>query len=111
MKHLLTLVGITHAPQARYIVPHLIDGQSMLLVREPANPHDKNAIAVYVRVGFVKASEAASLAPKLDVLGYETYDAKMVRNEGHYAEMEVEEPINPFTEDPSDMNPPGNALP
>jgi hypothetical protein len=47
-----------------------------LLVREPTNSHNKDAIAVYkrgVKVGFVAASRAASTAALLDQLEARAY--------------------------------------
>ena len=44
-------------------------GRYMALKREPNNPYDKNAIAIYLRtdkVGYIKAVHAEILAPLLD---------------------------------------------
>lgn len=49
-------------------------GKSYLLVREPDNPHDGNAVAVYGRkrkVGYLSAAKAAGLASLLDGLGFD----------------------------------------
>ncbi len=57
---------VDEAPRAEY------QSRGYLLVREPENAHDKDAIAVYsrgVRIGFVAASRAGSTAPLLDQLG------------------------------------------
>lgn len=51
-------------------------GTSYLLVREPENAHDSNAVAVYGRgrkVGHLSAAKAAGLAPILDKLGFDAY--------------------------------------
>ncbi len=51
-------------------------GTSYLLVREPGNAHDGNALAVYGRgrkVGYLSAAKAAGLAPMLDGLGFDAY--------------------------------------
>jgi hypothetical protein len=51
-------------------------GTSYLLVREPENTHDSNAVAVYGRgrkVGHLSAAKAAGLAPILDRLGFDAY--------------------------------------
>ncbi|MGG7507556.1 HIRAN domain-containing protein [Plantibacter sp. YIM 135249] len=50
--------------------------QRYLLVREPTNSHDENAIAIYGRgrkVGYVSAAKAAALAPLLDPLPYDAF--------------------------------------
>lgn len=39
----------------------------VLLVREPENPHDKNAIAVYIKIGHIARDKAQILADLYDV--------------------------------------------
>lgn len=61
---------VTDAERPRY------GGTTYLLVREPENPHDANAVAVYGRgrkVGHLSAAKAAGLAPILDGLGFDAY--------------------------------------
>jgi hypothetical protein len=51
-------------------------GLEYLLVREPHNEHDGDAVAVYGsgrKVGRISAAKAASFAPILDSLGYDAY--------------------------------------
>ena len=51
------------------VVQKLRTGERLSLIRERANPHDRNAIAVYSRaqqVGYIKRELAAKLAPKID---------------------------------------------
>lgn len=51
-------------------------GMSYLLLREPGNAHDSNAVAVYGcgrKVGYLSAAKAAGLAPILDGLGHDVY--------------------------------------
>ena len=47
-----------------------LPGERVSLVREPGNPHDANAIAVYnthgQRIGFVSHQQSAILAPYVD---------------------------------------------
>jgi hypothetical protein len=92
MKSLLNLVGISHTPCARDVVPLLKDGTPLLLLREPDNPHDPNAIQVYLQLGYVKKEQAAQLAKLLDILDMKELPAKMLLSRGAYAEMEIEEP-------------------
>ena len=68
------------ASRAAIVRRHCRPGDSVLLVREPNNPHDKDAIAVFVpvprlfgllgssnaQIGYIKAGTADSLAKKLD---------------------------------------------
>jgi hypothetical protein len=51
-------------------------GSEYLLVREPRNKHDSNAVAIYGKgrkVGYVSASKAASIAGMLDALNFEAF--------------------------------------
>lgn len=60
-------------------------GATYLLVREPHNPHDENAIAVYGRdrkVGYVSAGRAKQLAPLLDRIGVEAFVVLSGKSEG-----------------------------
>jgi len=66
--------------RANDIRRHCDDGRIAYLVREPRNPHDKNAVAVYfkvprllgllgernVHIGYIKAGTAKSIAKKMD---------------------------------------------
>lgn len=101
MKSLLTLVGLKHHNPKR--AAELQNGEIVTLRREPENKFDKNAIAVYaqdgtgsepedVKIGYVKATEAATLAIKLDATEVVGFDGTVVRNEGTYVELEIEEP-------------------
>lgn len=74
------VAGTGFGGRARIIRKHCRDGQEVILKRQPRNKHDPNAIAVYLKVprffgllgysftqiGFLKASKAKSLAPKID---------------------------------------------
>ncbi|MDE0545477.1 HIRAN domain-containing protein [Microbacterium sp. C7(2022)] len=65
-----SVAWVTDTERARY------GGQEYLLVREPDNEFDAQAIAVYGRgrkVGYVPASKAAALAPLLDALEADAY--------------------------------------
>jgi hypothetical protein len=51
-------------------------GTEYLLVREPRNRHDSNAVAIYGngrKVGYVSASKAASIAAMLDALSFDAF--------------------------------------
>lgn len=60
------LVGMKFRPPALDTVERLPDGTELLLVREPGNTHDHNAVAVYFKLGFIPRTAAAKLAPLLD---------------------------------------------
>ena len=70
MKTLLSLVGTKwRGDEIIKLVASLPAGESLLLVRDPGNEFDANAIKVFARgqhIGFVKGSEAAYLAPRMD---------------------------------------------
>jgi hypothetical protein len=51
-------------------------GSEYLLVREPRNKHDSNAVVIYGKgrkVGYVSASKAASIAGMLDALNFDAF--------------------------------------
>lgn len=63
-----------------YLVPHSrrqdVGGYSYVLVREPSNRHDANAVAVYDatrKVGYLSRAKAAVYAPHLDRIGAPGY--------------------------------------
>lgn len=97
MKSLLTLTGVLYRPGGREIVKAIPDDTEVLLALEPSNPHNPNAIAVYLHIGYIKRSEAALLAPKLATSLTEedtlrTIGGKIARNDFPYVEIEIEEP-------------------
>ena len=63
------VVGVTFDGRQEGLVG-LEQGEELLLVREPDNPHDPNAIAVLraggVRIGYLKRLIAAAIAPEID---------------------------------------------
>lgn len=71
----LTASGVSRADNIR---GHCRDGMAVKLAREPANPHDTNAVAVHItaggwlfgqrtyEIGYLKAPLAARLAPIMD---------------------------------------------
>lgn len=68
--HSFQLRGSSHC-QAALKAGRLIPGSPVKLVRDPANPHDPNAIAIYAdgarnRAGYVPAARAKILARLLD---------------------------------------------
>lgn len=51
-------------------------GMDYLLVREPENKHDENAVAIYGKgrkVGYVTTSKAAAMSSLLEAMGYDRY--------------------------------------
>jgi hypothetical protein len=92
MKSLLNLVGTTFKRHSKEVVSLLSDGTPLLLMPEPDNPHDNNAILVLLPLGYVKKEQAALLAAKLNRDCITAYDAKFIRGHGSYAEIEIEEP-------------------
>jgi len=71
MRQLATLVGMQHRKSER-LVASLSAGTALTLRRDPENPHDPNAVAVYLgptHIAFIKATEAVSLARQMDAAG------------------------------------------
>lgn len=67
------LAGVTKNTQdgtpIQELLPTIRRGSELKFRREPDNPYDKNAIAVYSRnhrIGYIKADVAKKLAPMLD---------------------------------------------
>lgn len=67
------VVGVTKLNdnniQIQIILPTLNDGCDLILVREPNNPYDKNAIKViadYQHIGYIRSELAQQLAPLMD---------------------------------------------
>ena len=57
--------------EAQAIAQNLIEGQELVLQREPSNAFDENAIAVLdpetqIHIGYVAKEVAADLAPEMD---------------------------------------------
>jgi HIRAN domain len=64
------IAGVDHAPNGVALVRQLRVGDTVRLSREPANPHDKNAIAVLMnsgeRIGYLPARIAADVTRALE---------------------------------------------
>lgn len=60
------LVGIKFYRGASRLVEHLKGGEDVLLVREPSNQYDPNAVAVYAKIGHIDRSNAAILVDLID---------------------------------------------
>jgi hypothetical protein len=68
MKSLYTMVGMQYRGSAS-IVAAMHPGELLTLHREPENPHDRSAVAVYSglrHIAYIKATEAAALAREMD---------------------------------------------
>lgn len=95
MKSLVNLVGMSHRPNGDAVVQEIPTDSNLLLVREPSNPYDPNAIQVFAHIGYIKASQAKALAPRIDaaadpVMSWSaTLSRKTSRN---WIELEIEEP-------------------
>lgn len=61
-----SIVGMKYRPPALKFIEELASGTKLLLVREPSNPADPNAVGVWFQLGYIPAADAARLAPKLD---------------------------------------------
>ncbi len=80
MRKTAILAGTGFEGREAIIRSHCRDGMTISLVRDPYNPHDPNAVAVYIdvprvggllgssrrQIGFIKASTAKSLAKAMD---------------------------------------------
>lgn len=70
MKTLIALVGTKfRGEEMMMLLKSLPQGEPLTLVREPANPHDRNAVQVWARgrhVGYLKSSQNRQLAARMD---------------------------------------------
>lgn len=65
------IVGNNFRPaEARYRYGKLEDGEQLVLVREPSNPYDSNAIQIHtldgIFLGFIPKAKNQSLAKQMD---------------------------------------------
>lgn len=63
---IVSIVGMKFRPPALEIIERIPSGHPLLLIREPANPHDPNAVGVWIQLGYIPATHAKLLAPRLD---------------------------------------------
>jgi hypothetical protein len=61
------LVGMSFYKNATSVVKQLTNDTTVLLVREPRNKYDPNAIGVYMKLGHINRDVAMELAPLADV--------------------------------------------
>lgn len=72
MPNRYSIVGTQFTGLSEAFMASLKSGSSALLVREPANPYDPNAVAVYVdgkRIGYVPKKQNGILAQYIDQQG------------------------------------------
>ncbi len=63
------IAGMNHRPGSATYLRALPNGQPLELKREPKNPHDKNAVAVFhgrTHLGYVPATDAPAIAKVMD---------------------------------------------
>lgn len=64
--------GVAYRPGSRERLASLIPGEALILMREPSNLYDKNAVAVYdggMHLGYVPAVDAPAVVKALAELG------------------------------------------
>lgn len=66
----LPIVGGFYRPPAKTVMEHLALDTKLSLVPEPENPHDINAIAVYVHFKDIPQESLAALEPVLPSCGH-----------------------------------------
>lgn len=82
------IVGARYHPGAQEALALLPEDSTVWLVREPRNPHDRNAVAIYVNrtrrqhLGYVIAEVAKYLAPILDYRLIDEIEARYVSIKG-----------------------------
>ena len=66
------IVGMKNYKDAQSLIDAAPPDEPITLVREPSNPHDPNAVAVWIRgqkVGFVPRTQNSVLARFIDAMG------------------------------------------
>lgn len=79
------IVGSKFHKGAREMLDRLPDDIELRVARQPENPHDKNAIAVFhgfQQLGFVTAEIAKTLAPLMDIAGRDTIPGRYDKGDG-----------------------------
>lgn len=74
---ILSLVGQRFRPPAQRICDQLERDDPVILVRESENPHDPNAVAVYLHLGYLLAHDARGIAELLDLSSLKKIEGKI----------------------------------
>lgn len=93
MKRLVNLVGMSHRKSYKAL-DSLPDNAPLLLMREPGNPHDPNAIMVLLHVGYVAREHAAQISPYLDAKSEDISGGRLVHLHANYGEIEIQDPTD-----------------
>lgn len=92
MKSLYTMVGMKHQGAVE-LVNSFKGGERITLTREPENPADANAVAIYYddrKVAFVKGTECAALARDMDAKGLTTLEGVFRVTADRWPQVEVD---------------------
>ncbi len=92
MKSLYTMVGMKFL-DTEDIVKAMQPGAEILLLREPHNEHDRNAIAVYgagLHLAYVKGTEAVGLAREMDSKGLKSLSGAFRVTADRWPQVEVD---------------------
>jgi hypothetical protein len=92
MKRLVNLTAMSPYKSYRAL-DSMPANQRLTLVREPDNPHDPNAIMVFLQVGYVSRDHAAQVSPYLDAKHEDVILGKLVHLHVNYGEIEIDDPI------------------
>jgi len=87
------IVGAKHHPGALTMLGKMSDDASVTLVREPDNPHDPNAVAVFyaqVKLGFIRREKAAEIAAEMDGAGRKWITGRFNKLDGVECSVTVE---------------------
>ena len=77
---IVNLVGAFFRPPAKFLLEVLPAGSELLLVPEPENPYDENAIAVYGNAASASDAKLQSIASQLEGCGHGLPDAAEEHN-------------------------------
>ena len=92
----VSIVGSSHYPRAIDQIVRMRPGQRLLVVREPKNPYDANAIAVHLlkqKLGYFPRGFAAAFAPIMDaglkVIAHKSRDPRFAQSGAMVVEWEL----------------------
>jgi len=93
MKAIYTMVGMQHRGSVDFVAS-LPKGEPIILLRDPNNAHDPNAVMVWARgrhVAFLKAGEAFQLARRMDAIHQPKIEARLTFDGQRWPMAEVDE--------------------
>lgn len=91
------IVGTKHrGERAITLLASLLDGEPVVLIRDPGNPFDRKAVGIWAKgelIGFVPAAQNANLAERMDSAAKPQVDGTLRRRVGKPVSVDVDDSI------------------